>query len=62
MHGGLAEGGGRYMNETLSSKVKYFFRRIICKIFGHKYGCCNKIFHPCKKCLLTVIGLEKKNE
>lgn len=49
------------MNETLLSKVKYFSRKTICKIFGHKYGCCDKIFHPCKKCLLTVIGLEKKN-
>ena len=38
------------MKESWQSKVKCWFRRIIKKLSGHEYGCCNKILYPCKKC------------
>ena len=38
------------MKERWTSKVKCFIRRIIKKMFGHEYGCCDKLFFPCSKC------------
>ena len=38
------------MKESWASKVKCFFRRIICKITGHEYGCCGWKPIPCPRC------------
>lgn len=50
------------MKESWASKVKCFFRRIICKITGHEYGCCGKIFYPCRKCYWVIIEKEEEQK
>lgn len=39
------------MIEPLWEKIKIFIRNIITEITGHKFGCCEKIFKNCDKCL-----------
>lgn len=50
------------MREPLTSKVKCFIRRIIKKIFRHEYGCCDKIFFPCRKCCWVIKDQAEEGE
>lgn len=39
------------MKEPLSSIWLYAIEETIRRIFHHNYGCCNKCFKNCNKCL-----------
>lgn len=34
--------------------IKAVVRKIVCKVTGHNYGCCTKIFKPCKCCVYVL--------
>jgi hypothetical protein len=39
------------MIEPLLPKIRRLIYGLVCKITGHEYGCCDKVFKQCKKCL-----------
>lgn len=40
------------MVEPVIERIKRIIRNILCKLTKHKYGCCNKYFKNCSKCLI----------
>lgn len=38
------------MKERKLAKLYDLYRKIVMKLFGHKYGCCNNICKNCDQC------------